>query len=319
MRSFCIVLLTGSILMIAPLLHAADDEKVIPEESASPSESSSEMVVDTEPTPKTDAEGRVIDADFISIGGTAAWLKRNGLGAHFGFGGYTCGREYCNTALDTSMLGSISLILGAYYKFNPNWSVFVDLTIAHLNTNFRDNQYGDVGANRGVAVQFLFGPAFHLPVKGWLDLYTSLGFGPISLRVKTEGVDKVKHRWGGFDIEWTIGASVYIWSVGFLKDLSMGPFMKFGFPLWIRVCDEVDGVDVGGCQKPSDMDNQDQMFWSEAPFTFQMGLEVRYEFSFLNRPKKALPPAATKMDPDVSTEKDDKAGNEVSSDMGFDI
>ncbi len=303
--SVCSVLLLGLILTYAVGVPAADDMSGGEEdseglfgtdnkgESGSGTTSSGETIMDSEtlaPAPELNSE----PLNFLSIKGTNVWQERNGLGAHAGFGGYTCMREYCDTTLDVRMAGSLSLILGGYFRFNPNWSVFVDLTIAHLNTNFRDSiYYNDVGDNKGIVVQFLFGPTFHLPLKGWLDIYTSLGIGPIALREKTSS--GLKHRWGGFDFEWAIGADVYLWSVGVMKNFSFGPFMKFGFPVWAKVCEEDDS---DNCARPSDMENQEYVFWSDTPFTFQMGLEARYDFTlFGNHPRKdPLPMNATRME-----------------------
>ena len=316
MRSFGFALfMIFSSIVFVPFAYAGDDDpgdifatssdedntSATTDEKKSGSSESSETIMDSETLlPRADASGRLIDANFISLGGTAAWLDRNGLGAHFGFGGYTCMREYCNTTLDVQFLGSISLILGAYYRLTPNWSFFADLTIAHLKTNLFNNDV-DVSDNRGVAVQFLFGPAFHLPVRGWLDLYTSLGIGPIALREKTSS--DYKHRWGGFDIEWSLGANFYFWSVGVLKNFSVGPFIKFGFPIWPKVCVETAGEKY--CDRPSNMDDQ-SMYWKDTPFTFQMGLEARYDFSFTG--KKATPVSAesTKMDAGDSRDKSKK-------------
>ncbi|MBN2714729.1 MAG: hypothetical protein JXX14_02675 [Deltaproteobacteria bacterium] len=321
MRSFgYALLLMNSIILVSSLAYAADedpgdifddsskddgDSEAAENKSSATSDSnasSGETIMDAETlAPKTDASGRLIDADFISLGGTAAWLERNGLGAHLGFGGYTCMREYCNTTLDVSFVGSISIIPGIYYRLNPNWSLFADITFAHLKTNLRDTNTYDVNDNRGVAFQLLLGPAFHLPVRGWLDLYTSLGFGPIALREKTSS--NYKHRWGGIDIEWTIGANFYFWSVGPLKNFSMGPFVKFGFPIWPKVCEVNDGQEA--CDRPSDMIDQ-SLFWSDTPLTFQMGLEARYEFSFTGTEEKPVPAEAMQMDDtDAKNKKDD--------------
>lgn len=292
MRSFCFVLLIIAMMTLTTASWAQSDEESTGNddpgdifaksdaaekktEPDSKKSGSSETVMDEETVnQQTDASGQLVNADFWSLGGTPAWLDRNGLGAHVALGGYTCGREYCNTTLDIAFFGSFAATFGAYYRLTPNWSFFGDITISHLNTNFR-NVNQDAGDNRGVAFQMIFGGSFHLPVKGWLDLYASLGIGPILLREKTD-ID-LQHNWGGFDIETALGADIYFWSVGFLKNFSVGPYMKIGFPIWAKVCEVTDVGD--NCGKPSEMEDDSSYFWTDSPLTFQMGFEARYDFS----------------------------------------
>lgn len=292
MRSFCLIVISTLLMTASVNSWAQTDEKnkgtddlFGPKGESSestetpdkkPAASSTEMVMDEENAgPLSGSDGKT-DADFLSLGGTTAWLERNGFGAHLGLGGYTCSRVYCDTLLDVSILGSIAGTFGAYYRLNPNWSLFSDITISRLNTNYRSVRT-DTGDNHGVAFQLILGPAFHLPVKGWLDLYTTLGIGPIALRAKVESNGgNFSHHWGGLDIEWGLGADFYFWSVGPLKNFSVGPYMKLGFPIWMKVCEVTD---VENCGKPSEMDNQDSNYWDETPFVFQLGVEARLEFT----------------------------------------
>ncbi|MBN2342587.1 MAG: hypothetical protein JXX29_18875 [Deltaproteobacteria bacterium] len=243
------------------------------------SSGSSEMVMDAETIPQEDGSGQLVDADFLSLGGTAAWLDRNGLGAHAAVGGYTCAREYCNTILDVSILGSIAGTLGAFYKLNPNWSFFADLTFARLNTNFRDggSDYNVADDNHGFVFSFLLGPSFHLPVKGWLDIYTNIGLGPVFLKETISGDEA--HRWGGIDFQWGLGADLYFWSVGALKNFAIGPYMSFGFPIWIKTCDIQGGME--NCKSPSELndDTDGDLYFNEKPIFFQLGIEAKLHFS----------------------------------------
>jgi len=322
----------------------ADGEEVAADGTAAPAEGpaaeGSETVMDAEVVEdKKEAEsGRKVD--FIGLKATDVWFDRNGLGAVLGIGGLTCARDYCNSTLDAQIFGSIAGTVGAYYRLNPNISFFGDATFAYVNTNFNQVATGDTGSSKEGAFefQFLLGAGFHLPVTGWLDLYATAGLGPILLRAKAEaGGAEFTHHWGGIDIEMGLGADFYFWSVGFAKNLAIGPYMRLGFPIWPRVCAVAAGDGNEICARPSNQPDRVDYVWNKTPFIFHTGIEVRYDFGLefgkTEPSEKDDEPAAEEDKPKKKREKkerkkrekkernkdDDGGGGEISEEGDWDM
>jgi hypothetical protein len=136
----------------------------------------------------------------------------------------------------------------------------------------------DVTNDKGFVFIFLLGAKFHLPVTGWLDPYLGLGIGPIILNAKGDAAgSSTRHSWRGFDIEMRTGANVYLWSVGALKNLSFGPYFKWDFAIWPKVCIKTSGDTV--CSSPSEAASDTGISaFNDKPFIFQVGAEAQYKF-----------------------------------------
>lgn len=260
MRSFIAITITSILLSIAGTSIAEDIGK--------------DMELSTTNAP-------VRGGPFINVDAPQTWHARNGLGITAGFGGVTCGRDYCDSVLDVKIGGSITGTIGAYYRLIPNLVFFGDATFGYVNTNVGVIGSTDTSKDNGFLFQFIAGGAFHVPMKGWFDPYIGLGIGPIILNSKAEAAgEEFKTSWRGFDIEMRVGANIFLWGVGPMKNFSFGPYLKFGFPIWAKVCQESFGDKT--CNTPSDWASQDaDTPWDEKPFMFQVGIEARYGFSLV--------------------------------------
>ncbi|MBN2804319.1 MAG: hypothetical protein JXR91_14585 [Deltaproteobacteria bacterium] len=285
------------------------------DESATPAKDA-EIIKD-----KEDANIERQASGFLSVGGTGIWLKRNGLGATLSVGGLTCYRDYCDTTLDVKIFGSAAGTIGAYYKINPNLSVFGNSTFAYVNTNWSQLSTGSANTSKEGAFewQFIVGAAFHLPVKGWLDLNASAGIGPILLRAKATATNGLEyyHHWAGIDFELGLGADFYFWSVGFAKNLSIGPYMRMGFPIWLRVCAVANGNNDEVCDLPSNQPDNTVQSWKSTPMTFSTGFEVKYDFGIVfgntTQSEPAPEPAPAKDKPAAKAETNDEAASDGES------
>lgn len=239
------------------------------------------MVVDTE---LVEDESKKVENDIVGLNPSDIWYERNGVGLNLGLGGMSCTGDYCQTTLGTSIFGSFAGRVGIYYRKSPNLSFFGDATFAYLNTAWNQGATNGVASEKDGAFlfNFLLGLAVHLPVKGWMDNYASIGVGPIIMKAKADiqGGHEFTHHWKGIDFEIGLGSNFYFWSVGALKNLSIGPYMRMGFPIWPSLCsiEDVDAAET--CKKPSDHSDTKTYNWNKTPFTFQAGIELKYDFGW---------------------------------------
>jgi len=237
--------------------------------------------LDAGDAPKSSAEKEdtAPKGKFVGVSAPDSWHQRSSLGINLGLGSAVCTRDYCNSVIDVNLFGSITGTLGVFYRLTPNVVFFVDAMIGHINTNMGTVITQEPDKDNGTLFQPSGGAEFHLPVVGWFDPYVGLALGYSLLKIKADiaGSEYVE-KWHGFNIEPRLGFNMYLWSTGFAKNLSLGAFMKVGFPVWPKMCWTSNNVET--CGNPKDLEAPGTLdkIWQDTPFTLQLGVEARYHF-----------------------------------------
>jgi opacity protein-like surface antigen len=228
-----------------------------------------------------------------SIQGGKPWRDRMGPGITFAVGGNDCTGNYCDDILDASLIGSIAGTLGAYWRFIPNLSAFIDVHAGYVNTDHRDvylMREATSGGNEldqrvikddfGLLVQATAGAQAHFPFTGWFEAYLGFGVGFAMLRSKSNlaGVGDFIKTHKGINFELKIGTDFYLFSR--IPTFGLGPLFRMGFTVWPSLCIEYEGSTMSSsCGNPDAQASDSELpAYADTPFLIFLGLSGRYAF-----------------------------------------